>query len=87
MIQTHRLVGIAIVLWGFYLVYSSLTASYAEQPPSLIIAFYLPLVVGLVSMVFGIYLIVRRKPLFTNQSETESPEIEHSRMNKTSEQH
>ena len=71
-IQTHRLAGIAIFLWGFYLFYSSLTASYMEQPPSLIVSFYLPLVVGLVSMVFGIYLMVRRKPIFDNPSTKDS---------------
>jgi|GEM_PF-6103140 uncharacterized membrane protein YfcA len=83
MIQTHRLAGIAVFLWGFYLVYSSLSASYGElqymEPPpapalpiSFGMPFYLPLVVGIVSMVFGIYLMVRRKPIFDNQNEHSS---------------
>ena len=79
MMQTHRLAGIALFLWGFYLFYTSLTASYMEQPPSLMLSFYLPLVVGLVSMVFGIYLIVRRKPVFQN-SEDEA-EVHQAKIN------
>ena len=79
MIQTHRLAGIAIFLWGFYLFYTSLTASYMEQPPSLILSFYLPLVVGLASIVFGIYLIIRKKPIL--QDPEEEAEVHQQKIN------
>jgi len=65
MIQTRRLAEIAIILYGFYLLYSSLTAVSAE--PQSLVLFYLALVVGTMSMGFGIFLIVKRKPLFTNE--------------------
>jgi len=78
MIQTHRLAGLALFLWGFYLVYSSLASSsegpnipVGEQPSvSELMAFYLPLVIGFISMVFGIYLMVRRKPIFPEEATT-----------------
>jgi len=47
--------------------YSSLTSRYSLQP-SFLLSYYLPLAVGLGSAVFGIYLIVGRKPIFANHN-------------------
>jgi len=72
-------------------VYSSLTSS-SEGPNipvgeqssvSELMGFYLPPVIGFVSMVFGIYLMVRRKPMFpeealTNQSATAEEKVKNN---------
>lgn len=76
MIQTHRLVGIALFLWGFYLVCSFLTRISGSpaipmgtaQSPISELFIYLPLVVGIMSMAFGIYLMVRRKPIIPEEA-------------------
>jgi len=55
--------GIAIILFGFYLLYSSLTARWAETPPiyELILSFYLPLAMGSISIGFGFFLLLTRR--------------------------
>jgi len=61
MIRTRKIEGIAIILIGFYLLYSSLTTGWAEPPPiyEAILSYYLPLAIGLMSVGFGFFLLLK----------------------------
>ena len=67
MTLTRALSGVILLLFGTYLLYSSLTVSWSQIPPfyQLLLSEYLPQGVGVISIVTGMYFLMRRntKPL------------------------
>lgn len=76
MTLTRALNGVFLLLFGTYLVYSSLTVSWSLTPPfyQMLLSEYLPQGVGVISIVAGLYFLIRRKANSPRSVRQEMPE-------------
>jgi hypothetical protein len=62
MVIAHRITGVLIVIFGIYVISSWLTGSHSEPVPP--IDDYEILGVGLASVILGLFLTIRKQPIF-----------------------